>query len=95
MEHFILQFFTGTMAFRSPQPWFITSGAEYPDAFLETWWLKTNQNAGKAAKNAAHARDMQGACARKKWNNARRAKQKYAGENGSGEGTQKIRQGNR
>ena len=53
MNHFILQFFTGTMAFRSPQPWFITGGAEYPDAFLETWWLKTNQNAGKAAKKCS------------------------------------------
>ena len=35
MEHFILQFFTGTMAFWNPQPRFWRNGAENPDAFLE------------------------------------------------------------
>jgi hypothetical protein len=35
MEHFILQFFTGTMAFRGLLPPWIEVVAEIPDAFLE------------------------------------------------------------
>lgn len=46
MEHFILQFFTGTMAFRDPLPTFVWNGAENPDAFLEKRLCSKNQNAG-------------------------------------------------
>jgi hypothetical protein len=35
MDHNILHFLTGTMAFRSPQPDSMRNGAENPDAFLE------------------------------------------------------------
>ena len=59
MEHNILHFFTGTMAFRSPQPPVYGSGAEPSDAFLEKNIDRKNRNAGKTAKNAEYARNMQ------------------------------------
>jgi len=59
MDHIILHFLTGTMAFRSPPPRLGRKAAEILDAFLEKSWNEKNQNAGKAAKNAEYARNMQ------------------------------------
>ena len=59
MDHNILHFFTGTMAFRSPQPPVYGSGTEPSDAFLEKNVVGKNRNAGKTAKSAEYARNMQ------------------------------------
>lgn len=59
MNHFILQFFTGTMAFRGLLPQQIEVDADIPDAFLENERAEKNYYAGKAAKNAIYARMMQ------------------------------------
>ena len=59
MEHFILHFLTGTMAFRGPRTSRRRNDAEIPDAFLENTRSRKNQHAGKAAKNVPYARRMQ------------------------------------
>jgi len=59
MDHYILHFFTGTMAFRSPLPDTVRIGAETSDAILEKCLTETNRNAGKAANCAKYARNMQ------------------------------------
>ena len=66
MEHFILHFLTGTMAFRIPRTSRRRSDAEIPDVFFQKAGTratrkenKKNRNAGKAAKGAEYARNMQ------------------------------------
>ena len=98
MDHNILHFFTGTMAFRSPQPPVYGSGTEPSDAFLEKNVVGKNRNAGKAAKSAEYARNMQdGVRSSNKQGNHRlnRAAKNTQGRNGLGNGQegQVIRQG--
>ena len=80
MEHFILHFLTGTMAFRVPRTSRRRKGAEIPDAFLEKYSYGKNQNAGKAAKSARYARIMQdGTVTGSRQNHANGWRQKYTG----------------
>ena len=53
MDHNILHFFTGTMAFRIPRTSRRRNDAEIPDAFFISSSIRKNQNAGKAAKKCS------------------------------------------
>ena len=87
MEHFILHFLTGTMAFRVPRASRRRNDAEIPDAFVSNTRLRKNQDAGKAAKNVPYARRMQDGTTKHKKRSTtpvRTAKNK-PGRNGFGE----------